>query len=287
MHPITFAFDIDDTLGLHFYNEKGWNENIQESVEAFGQEFVDQHRLDICEYPHFIFVGIPELWRWLYDQGHHLCTFSSAIKERNVPFVQGLARLAFGDRAESIIPEIRVFSREDCFDTTQLEWRDRDDYQPVFFGNRKKIMTNLVSPPLDMPWTLLVDDDRSYMALNEEYNIVVVECYPSMQALKPNSFTHFGYYYKAFFMAGLFQTIFDVIQQKNCTAVEAAKFVQFDSIGRTLIYDFYYPTKMMLDFYRKGEPILSALNPEARIPPQAMKLAAEMERIDRSGNRRP
>ena len=269
MHPINFVFDIDDTLGVHF-DEKNLERATAIIKELYGQEFLEKHLLTAADYPHFIFPGIPELLKYLHDLGHNISIFSSGAKIRNDEFVDKLTILAFGDQAPKIRKEINVFSREDCFCTTYLS--NRDDYQPCFHGNYKKILADKVVPASQMPWTLLIDDDSSYMAKNEEYNFIKVAYSYLSCTLTQDDFCSYACIYKAFFLVGLFDAIFKRVEETNCTAVEAAKYIQIDCAKEEFDWHFYYKhTIGDIDLYRKGEAILSDIYSDAKIPPQIMK----------------
>lgn len=210
------------------------------------------------------------MWRWLHKQGHRFAIFSSAVKERNEEFTDRFAELAFGDQAEEIRFSIKVFSRNDCFDTYQTG--NQQAYQPIFFGNKKKVLSGVVVPPEEMPWTLLIDDDRSYMALNEEYNYIRVEigC-TGLYPISARSFQAHAYFYKAFYLAGLFQSIFDKMEKNGDSAIEAAKFIQIDSVDQSFDCLFFYPTINDIRFYQEGERILSSIDTEIKIPQTIMQ----------------
>ena len=269
MHPINFVFDIDDTLVLHF-DKKEWKKQTEEIVELYGEEFLEKHTVWAIDYPHYIFPGIPTLWRWLYGQGHRLAMFSSAVQERNEELADNLMPIVFGKEAPKVRPRIKVLSRKDCFDTRLTG--HMFDFQPIFSGNYKKVLSGVVVPPEEMPWSFLIDDDRSYMALHEEYNYIRVETGLSLSPLSADSFKDHAYLYKAFYMAGLFKAIFERIEAEHVTAVEAAKFIQIDSSGQPFDVSFFYHSTINdIRFYEEGERILSTVDPEVRIPEKVMR----------------
>ena len=267
MHPIYFVFDVDDTLVLHFEKSE-WKRSTQEIVDLYGEEFLQKHTVWAVDYPHFIFPGIPTLWRWLYGMGHRLALFSSAVPERNEELADNLTSIVFGDQVQQVRPTIKVFSRKDLFDTYHT--KDQKAYQPIFFGNYKKVLSGVVVPQEEMPWSFLIDDDRSYMALHEEFNLIKVETYNKLIPLSAFSFQAHAYLYKPFYLAGLFKAIFDKIEKDHVTAVEAAKVVQIDSVEEEFDRRFFYPTIKNVDFYEEGERILSTIDSEATIPPSIM-----------------
>ncbi len=275
MKNITFVFDIDDTLALHF-EQKEWKAETAEISDVYGKDFLEKHTVTAVNYPHFIFPGIPELWRWLHGMGHNFALFSSAVKERNQEFADKFITLIFGEQAAEIRPAVKVFSREDCFDTYRMGDRQRE-FQPVFFGNKKKVLSGVVVPPAEMPWTFLIDDDRSYMALNEEYNYIRVQIDMGLHPNTATSAQDHQYLYKAFYLAGLLQDIFSKMEKDGMTATEAAKFVQIDSVDQPFDSGFFYPTIEEFRFYQEGDRILSSINTETKIPPAIMQ---RMEKND-------
>ena len=268
MHPINFVFDVDDTLVLHFEKSE-WKRETKEIMKLYGEDFLQKHTVWAIDYPHFIFPGIPTLWRWLYGMGHRLAMFSSAVPERNEELADNLTSIVFGDQAQQVRPTIKVFSRKDLFDTYRTGKQDL--YQPVFFGNFKKVLSGVVVPKKEMPWSFMIDDDRSYMALHEEFNFIKVETYSWLMPLSAESFQAHAYLYKAFYLAGLFKAIFDKIEKDHVTAVEAAKVIQIDSTNLEFDHWFSYPTTGDISFYEEGERILSGIDPEVTIPPSIMK----------------
>lgn len=269
MHPINFVFDIDDTLALSFYPGE-WDQETREIVEVYGAKFLEKHTAWAIGYPHFVFPGIPTLLRWLHELGHRLAMFSSGIQERNDEFADNLVPIAFGEQATKVRPCIKIFSRQHCFNTYRT--RNQFECQPVFFGNYKKVLSGLVVPPEELPWTFLIDDNRGYMAIGEEYNYIRVETGGWLRPLSAKSFQEYAYLYKAFYLAGLFKAIFDRIEAEHVTAIEAAKFIQIDSSRQKFNRLFYYHSTINnIVFYEDGEQILSAIDPAAKIPDKIMQ----------------
>ncbi len=258
MHPVTLVFDLDDTICLHL-EQKTWKRDTKEVVQIYGEEFRNRHMTTALDYPHFIFPGFSALWKWLYAQGHNIVVFSSAVKERNVEFIDRFVELTFGEEAREIRPLIRIFSREDCFDT-RYPVRDQSKYQPIFFGNRKKVLADVVVPREELPWTLLIDDDRSYMALGEEYNYIRVETGNSLSIVSGNDQDH-RYFFKAFYLAGLLSQIFAKMEESQLTATEAAKYFQITLVKRDFDVHFFYPSLENPEYYKTGEQILQAIDP--------------------------
>lgn len=258
MHSVTLVFDLDDTICLHLEQDT-WQQDTEEVVQVYGEKFRNQHMTTALDYPHFIFPGFSALWKWLYAQGHNIVVFSSAVKERNVEFVDRFVELTFGEQAREIRPRIRIFSREDCFDTRDQS-KDQSQYQPIFFGNRKKVLADIVVQREELPWTLLIDDDRSYMALGEEDNYIRVETGISLHIVSGSDQDH-RYFFKAFYLAGLLSQIFAKMKESQLTAAEAAKYFQITSEKQDFDARFFYPSLENPEYYKAGEQILQTIDP--------------------------
>ena len=71
----------------------------------------------------------------------------------------------------------------------------------------------------------------------------------------------FIYFHKACYLAGLFSKLFDLVQKKGMSLMEAAKAVQIDAEGVELSGNFYYPCKNRSAFFIKGLAILKKIDP--------------------------
>jgi hypothetical protein len=262
-----FVFDIDDTLTVA-QSEKEHERLAPQVRELLGDEFYERHVIEpIAEYPHYIFPGFYALFQWLHSKGAKLFFFSSGVERRNIPFAQQFMEKAFGDNP----PEYKVFSREHCIDTTYLRDEEKEVYQSYSYGQRKKKMGGIVVPEEELPQTLLIEDDHSYMTKGEEYNLVWIGSGYGYLPSRPNPdkqdkyyqnrlFDNIQWFHKSFYLAGLFSKIFEVQAQKNCTLVEATQEVQME--GNSLSKnELPYKSLRRLQYQIEGQKILSELDP--------------------------
>ncbi len=252
-----FVFDIDGAIAIAVSYQP---EKIEAAVKAkLGEAYFVKHCLTACNYPHYIFPGYYALFKWLHQQGGKIFFFSSGVEERNVELVDKMMQMSFGDAVSNV--EYKVFSRQHCIDTTSFRQDDmREKYQSFFYGQKKKKLGGIVVPEAELPNTLLIDDDTSYMVKGEEYNFISIRD-NSSYLQEDRDETSFIYFHKACYLAGLFSTLFDLVREKGISLMEAAKFVQIDSEGVELSRSFYYPCKNRSKFFIQGLEILKEIDP--------------------------
>ncbi|MCC5944881.1 MAG: hypothetical protein JJT94_08090 [Bernardetiaceae bacterium] len=263
-----FVFDIDDTLAVaqSDYNHKELEPKIR---KQFGDEFFERHCLMVNKYPHYIFPGFYALFRWLHEKGGKIFFFSSGLDVRNIPFAELMMEKAFGANP----PEYKVFSREDCIDTSYKSDEFKALYQSYFYGQRKKKLGGIVVPEEEVPNSILIEDDQSYMTKGEEYNLVRVgggfsylptpasrEKAKDEKDYQQDLFSNMALFHKAFYLTGLFSKIFEVRATKNCTLVEATREVQME--GHVLAKgNVWFPSLRRLKYYLDGQKILNQIDP--------------------------
>ncbi len=249
-----FIFDIDGTLTV--VADYDAERIIKEIGEKFDDQYYQKHTIEVLGYAHHIFPGFYALFRWLDELGANLIFFSTGIKQRNVPFAEDFMRRAFGDRVSEV--GYKVYSREDCIDTSGfMKEDDISRYQSVYYGQRKKKLGSVVAPESELADSLLIDDDNSYMVKGEEYNFIHLDyCYDYLQRNYNNTLKDFTKFHRAYYLAGMFDKIFQVRQEKNGSLVEAAKYVQYDLENGYLSNSFFFPSIDKIEYYLKGFEIL-------------------------------
>lgn len=261
-----FVFDIDGTLAI-MQGAKQYERDKVIIEEKFGAAFLEQHCIVAADYPHFVFPGFYALFQWIHAQGGKIFFFSAGLEARNVTFAAQIMERAFGENP----PAYKVFSRKDCINTHDYYMPDevRKSYQGFSYGQYKKKMGGIVVPESELPYSLLIDDDHSYMTKGEDYNLVWVEVtdyYLQEEPSKDRSFykshlfENLNKFHKAYYLAGLFAKIFEVQTAKNITLVEATKEVQmeggsFGDGGR------WYKSLIRLEYYLEGKKILNQIDP--------------------------
>lgn len=292
MKQCHFVFDIDDTLAVHV-DKKEWKRDIKDITEMFGEDFAFKHIIWAADYPHCVFPGMPELWRWLDSMGHRFSTCSSGMAIRNDVFVDSFLELAFGDKrkAKELRDNMRVLSRCHLVEASGDDLLKKWFIPNRLFGNYKKVLRDVFCTIDELPYTFLIDDDRSYVARGELQNFLAVRtgCGLHIGHKSPDDGSN-HYVFKAFMLAGLLQTIFDLVEETGKTPAEIAKKVQFDDCKSkdSEHYEFeeidkfgkkdthgwddkgydapWYETQTNADLFLKGEKILQRLNPQLRLP---------------------
>ncbi len=248
------VFDIDGAITVSSSYDK---EQVEKEVKKnMGEEFFEKYCITAYNYPHYIFPGYYALFQWLHSVGAKIFFFSSGIEERNIDFAQKVTKRAFGDMEIGI--ESRVFSRQHCIDTHSLPDEDKEKYQSIFYGQRKKKLSGIVVPAEEVPYTLLLDDDCTYMVKGEECNFIGLTY--TYQYLRSSSdfstMEEYSIFYKAYYVAGFLSAAFEMSEQKNMTLCEAAKYLQTEAEGKEFNKHFSFPSIQRKEYYIKGLEIL-------------------------------
>lgn len=251
-----FVFDIDGAMAVAVDYRQ---EEVEKEVkEKFGLAHFEKYCLTAMDYPHYIFPGYYALFQWLHQQGGRIIFFSSGVEKRNLELAKKMIKRSFGETKI----DYQVFSRKHCVDTREGNREEaREKYQSYFFGNRKKKLAGIIVPEEEIGNTLLLEDDSSYMTKGEEYNLVKV---PYSSNYIPGEYRKeeaFMYFHKAYYLAGVYQTIFEARAEKNMSLIEGAKWVQMDLEEMELSRDFYYASVFKLAYYEKGLDILKQIDP--------------------------
>lgn len=263
MKPSNIVFDIDGTLSIVIgsYEEETARMRV---IARCGEAFFERHCIVILEkYPHYIFPGYYALFQWLHSKGAKIFFFSSGEEIRNVPYAAEIMARAFGANP----PAYQVFSRQHCVDTSSwgMSEEEKATYQSYFYGQRKKKLAGIVVPAEELPQTLLIEDDNSYMVKGEEFNFVCTRyAYQYLPNPDRSEWEDFEKFHKSFYLAGIFSDMFDLCEQQGATLAEAAKIVQIDRENAELSDRFYYPGTRRIEYYEKGLEILKGIDPTLR-----------------------
>ncbi len=138
-------------------------------------------------------------------------------------------------------------------------------YQPDHFDGRfTKKLAGVVVTAEQLPDTLLIEDDASYMVKGEEPNLLLLPSdlvYASDDggpALMPSL-------HKAYLLAGLMGAILSVAQRDRLTLTQAAMQVRDWREGQPLTLQILYAGRQQPDYYLKGLEILRPLDPSLRL----------------------
>lgn len=257
-------FDLDGTIATAI-GTYDLEKKLAPYIEDYGVTFIERHTLTAMEYPHLIFPGYYALLRWLHEQGWAIDFFSSGVEQRNRELADKLMQRTFGTELNRI--DYRVFSRQHTLDTQLLDLRSKDGkggkiYQSFFYGQCKKKLADVVVPESEMPHTLLVDDDKSYITAGEEKNIISLH-YSYEYPRKRHGYQqakHFEIMHNAYYLAGLLEAIIIRADQQQIPLTEAAYQLQITDFGREIDKELYcYPSLAHIDYYHKGLALLQTV----------------------------
>jgi hypothetical protein len=259
-------FDLDSVVTVPLQTKSEEEHNIAQAVRVFGKEMADDLTMTAYNYKHLIFPGVYALWEWLHTEGMNIIVFSSAIRERNEELVPKLVERAFRNWKKEDHPEVKIFSREHLVETTRMIREEGEKYQPVFYGQCKKKLSDIVVPPEELPYSLLIEDDKSYMTKGEEKNLIKV----------PSSFGFIPFYerergirilHKPYYMCGLLDKIRKTAHEKNMTPADAAKYIQVDLEGEEFRRNFHYPGTEKIEYHNQGLEILKKFDSSLKFFP--------------------
>ena len=259
-HPATLVFDLDDTVAVVI--DYAVEEQLRAAEQTFGPTQFAELSLTAMQRIHLVYPGFYALFQWLIAQGCRLCFFSNAVEERNLELVQGLMRRAFGDRAPEVLQNVGIFSRQHCIDTTMLphDQENRRRYQSLFYGQRKKKLEGVIVTPEQLPNTLLIEDDTSYMVTGEEENLIALPCYAVYLDGHWNR-RLWESLHKAYLLAGLLDDMFTMAHEQKIPLTRAAMRLRGWTEGQPLTRELFYATCWKQDYFAAGLPILQRYDP--------------------------
>ncbi|MBM7557067.1 hypothetical protein [Halanaerobacter jeridensis] len=259
MEQLHFIFDLDGTV---FQVLDGINkeQDLKRFNKIFGNRFIERYSVFACDYRHLVFPGFYSLFRWILNRGDKLYFFSNGIKERNQEAVKKLMKKTFGKNYKAKLEEVEIYSREDHLDTYKSQVKN-ENVQGPFHGNRKKLLSDNIVDKEKIPYTVLIDNDRSYLHQGEEKNFLnvlhsAVGYY--QQRFKKDLFYHF---HKSYYICGLINSAIKLMKRENLTLADSLWQLQVKDTGEEFNRNFYYPLRRNPKYYLKGYKILKRLNP--------------------------
>lgn len=230
MEKNNFVFDLDDTVAVAI--SYAAEEKIKKYNEFLGEEFVNNHMIEILNYPHMIFPGFYEIFNWIINRGDNLLFFSTGTKERNEKLVEFLIEKSIDEKVEEVLKNIKIFSRKDCIKISRLPIEEQNEFIPKIiehgekrkvYGQKKKKLEGTVVSKDELEDTILFDDDISYMVLGEEENFIKVNSSISYLNHR-HTFTKDDYesFHKAYYIMGLMYRAVKMKEEKNISLVKAS-----------------------------------------------------------------
>lgn len=254
------VFDIDGTIARA---ETFLSEELIEEIKAkYGADYYERHSVVAYNYPHLIRPGFYALFKWLHQNGAKLFFFSTGIEERNVELIDKLMKIAFPENYKNV--DYEVFSRQHCVDTNiGAQHATEHELQGLFFGNLKKKLAGHIVPENELANTLLIDDDRSYLAKGEEKNLVYVK--DRMHKICNEHNNPYIYFLTAYYLAGLLSEIFKLQKEKGYSLIDAAYILQVEREDDKLDRDFFYQGISRQEYYESGYNILKQIDPTLKL----------------------
>lgn len=275
----TVVFDIDGVIASA--PERGGHEKeVCAYVEGrFGKNFLADHSIEAAGYIHLVYPGIPEFIRWLVRRNVRIHFCSTGVKRRNDELVPKVMNAALKDESDEtrarVLKGMRVFSREDLVRQQACNKAHGLVGATVYGGEHHKILCPYIVNYDNLPNTLLIDDDVSYMAFGEEYNFVGGKYYgyfyrPDGRENAERRREDFIELCRGFLFAGVVSEIFKLSDsRKFCSLTEASKIVQYGDGPEAYVPEdrtFFQNTYQEPAFYKAGLKALKTVNPELEFP---------------------
>lgn len=253
---MNFVFDLDDTVCLAVDDKP---EQVLRSLnQELGAEYMAYHTMYVLGCLHLIYPGFYALFRWLDELGGKLLFFSGGIASRNKDLIAQLIRRALPDRAEALLPTIKILSRHDRIRSDNLPEHLRG-FMSICWGNTKKKLADVVVTQEELPDTVLIEDDVSYITGGEEANFIQI-CADSIFYFSPD-FNNFKSLHKSYYLAGLFNRMLELKRTQGLSLSRAAWALQVQSTGQIFNRDFRYPTRYDRSYFDEGLAILQRYEP--------------------------
>ena len=171
--PIKVVFDLDYVLVSNICLVDSKPHNFDKILQNVGEDSV----IESCGYYFYLYNGWKELIKYVMElSDNDLIFFSSGAKERNEDIIpKMLERVLERDPTEYMRNNVKIFSREHTIDTTEMSYAEKEKFQPKgMWGQKKKDLTVAVSSE-KLKYTLLIDDDETYIIPGQEKNLLRID----------------------------------------------------------------------------------------------------------------
>lgn len=168
--PIKVVFDLDYVLVSNICLVDNKPHNFDRILQNIGEESV----IESCGYYFYLYNGWKELIKYVMELTENdLIFFSSGARERNENIIpKMLERVLERDPTEYVRNNVKIFSREHTIDTTEMSCAEKEKFQPKgMWGQKKKDLTVAVGSE-KLKYTLLIDDDETYIVPGQEKNLL-------------------------------------------------------------------------------------------------------------------
>lgn len=296
---ITIVLDIDETLAagyqvfqstskykfIQFFKDRGLFWEIKIKDKEIDEAESNYHHLYHCIHP-----AVPAFIKALFAiQNAQIVFYSSGDKRRNLPLVEYLLRISLGDAGwEQVKSQVRIYSKGDMIWSERLEQQRtlEHPYNKNFYGEFKKDLLTVVAEQ-ELDWTVVIDDDHSYIVPDQAKNLL------KLPALNKMSYAEFewgdrddrqssiddvgdeygrtiGRLNNIYYAMGLLLRALELTQLKNISLKDALFFIQYHKIKTTLtktqqeisLKDCYYKIFRNKIYYETGLAYLKQYQPD-------------------------
>lgn len=251
--PIKYrvVFDVDDVLccsPIQFYkNDQLYNDRVKKNAYEYPGAIVINWKYKGNEYLHFFYPGLDRLILSILSWDHwSVDFFSSGVKERNEEVLPDLLRQFIAKHSDDVEADYaaivnsgrcRIFSRDDMVEGRASRELKRDGFE--IFGNYKKDLTVISD---DVENSILVDDDRSYVAAYQ-YPFICVVCTEFKQILHEGKWkdnhTFFDIHKIPEYMMGILLSCKEELDSGRSSSLRGALDVVLQHHGKTLEKEAY------------------------------------------------
>ena len=169
--PIKVVFDLDCVLVSDICMvEDRYDPKIEKILGNIGEDSI----VESCGYYFYLYNGWKELIKYVMElSDNNLIFFSSGARERNEDIIPKMLERVLGrDPMEYMRNNVKIFSRHHTIDTLRMPDEERKKYQPAgMWGNKKKDLRVAVSAE-ELKYTVLIDDDQTYILPGQEKNLL-------------------------------------------------------------------------------------------------------------------
>ena len=244
--------------------------NFDKILQNVGEDSV----IESCGYYFYLYNGWKELIKYVMElSDNDLIFFSSGAKERNEDIIpKMLERVLERDPTEYMRNNVKIFSREHTIDTTEMSYAEKEKFQPEgMWGQKKKDLTVAVGSE-KLKYTLLIDDDETYIIPGQEKNLLRIDgksaVYNLYNCIKISQdqkillenipqYESFRTFNKLFYAAGVLRDVCDTYSKVDRDLVD----IMWDDHGfKVEPKDSGYELVKRFELYQSGLELLGEIN---------------------------
>ena len=288
--PIKVVFDLDYVLVSNICLVDSKPNNFDKILQNVGEDSV----IESCGYYFYLYNGWKELIKYVMElSDNDLIFFSSGAKERNEDIIpKMLERVLERDPTEYMRNNVKIFSREHTIDTTEMSYAEIEKFQPKgMWGQKKKDLTVAVGSE-KLKYTLLIDDDETYIIPGQEKNLLRIDgksaVYNLYNCIKISQdqkillenipqYESFRTFNKLFYAAGVLRDVCDTYSKVDRDLVD----IMWDDHGfKVEPKDSGYELVKRFELYQSGLELLGEINSDVGflVPPSKLS-TPELTRV--------